>query len=118
METTTWNMIKTNEAYWKFKELGMYDVIKLDGGGSFCMEVNGKTVASTWEDRRINTIISFEENTSNKTNNTNKINKDSGNTINSSINNAKNIIKSTYSILTSFIKRKSRYTKNLRIFRE
>lgn len=61
METTTWNMVKTNEAYKKLKTLGMYDVIKLDGGGSFYMNVNGKAVASTWEDRRINTVISFNE---------------------------------------------------------
>lgn len=59
MKTTTWNMVKTNEAYQKFKALGMYDVIKLDGGGSFHMNVNGKAVASTWENRHINTVISF-----------------------------------------------------------
>ena len=28
METLTWNMVKTNEAYNKFKSIGMYDVIK------------------------------------------------------------------------------------------
>lgn len=61
MKTTTWNMVKTNEAYKQFKELDMYDVIKLDGGGSFYMNVSGKTVASTSEDRRINTIICFGE---------------------------------------------------------
>lgn len=64
MQTTTWNMVKTNEAYKKFKELGMYDVIKLDGGGSFHMNVDGKVVASTTEDRRVNTIICFEGNNS------------------------------------------------------
>ena len=61
MKTTTWNMVKTNEAYKKFKELDMYDVIKLDGGGSFHMNVSGKVVESTSEDRRINTIICFGE---------------------------------------------------------
>lgn len=61
MQTTTWNMVKTNEAYKKFKELGMYDVIKLDGGGSFHLNVDGKVVASTSEDRRINTVICFDE---------------------------------------------------------
>lgn len=66
MQTTTWNMVKTNEAYWKFKELGMYDVIKLDGGGSFHMNVDGKAVASTWEDRRVNTIICFDSVTGGK----------------------------------------------------
>lgn len=63
MQTTTWNMVKTNEAYKIFKELNMHDVIKLDGGGSFHMNVEGKVVASTSEDRRINTIICFEGNT-------------------------------------------------------
>lgn len=61
MKTTTWNMVKTNEAYKKFKELDMYDVIKLDGGGSFHINVSGKAVASTSEDRRVNTIICFGE---------------------------------------------------------
>ena len=61
MKTATWNMVKTNEAYKKFKELDMYDVIKLDGGGSFHMNVSGKVVESTSEDRRINTIICFGE---------------------------------------------------------
>lgn len=60
MQTTTWNMVKTAEAFRKFKEIGMFDVIKLDGGGSFHMNASGKTVASTSEDRRINTIISFD----------------------------------------------------------
>lgn len=59
MKTTTWNMVKTNEAYKQFKELGMHDVIKLDGGGSFHINVSGKAVESTSEDRRINTIICF-----------------------------------------------------------
>lgn len=61
MKTTTWNMVKTNEAYKEFKEIGFYDVIKLDGGGSFYMNVGGDVVASTSEDRRINTIICFGE---------------------------------------------------------
>lgn len=60
MKTTSWNMVKTNEAYKYFKEIDMYDVIKLDGGGSFYMNVDGKAVASTSEDRRINTIICFD----------------------------------------------------------
>ena len=62
METTTWNMVKTNEAYKKLKSLDMYNVIKLDGGGSFHINVDGQTVASTHEDRRINTIICFNSN--------------------------------------------------------
>ena len=68
MKTTTYNMVTTSEVYKKFKDLGMYDVIKLDGGGSFYMNVNGSAVASTWENRHINTIICFDEsNGGNKT---------------------------------------------------
>ena len=59
MKTTSGNMIKSAEAYRKFKSLEMYDVIKLDGGGSFIMNVDGKNVASTLENRKINTIITF-----------------------------------------------------------
>lgn len=82
MKTTTWNMVKTNEAYKKFKELDMYDVIKLDGGGSFHMNVSGKVVESTSEDRRINTIICFgEEDVIDKFNDEdNKTNQNSTNT--------------------------------------
>lgn len=59
LKTTSANMIKTAEAYKKFKALGMRDVIKLDGGGSFYFNVGGKAVASTLENRLINTIIRF-----------------------------------------------------------
>lgn len=70
MQTTTYNLVKTNEAYNKFKVLGMYNVIKLDGGGSFHMNVDGKAVATVTGDRRINTIITFNETNNTKTNNT------------------------------------------------
>ena len=58
MQTKTYNMIKTAEAYKKFKELGFYDVIKLDGGGSFFFNGNGD-VTSTTENRRVCSIIDF-----------------------------------------------------------
>lgn len=57
-KTTTSNMIRTAEAYKKFKAMGFVDVIKLDGGGSTYFNANGETV-STSENRRINNIISF-----------------------------------------------------------
>lgn len=57
MRTRTGNMILTAEAFRKFRTLGMQDVIKLDGGGSFHMNVNGKSIASTSENRLINTIV-------------------------------------------------------------
>ena len=56
MKTTTSNMVKKAEAFKKFKALGFYDVIKLDGGGSFYFNVNGKA-KSTAENRRVCTII-------------------------------------------------------------
>lgn len=57
MKTTTGNMITSAEAYKKFKLFGFKDVIKLDGGGSFIMQVDGKPVVSTLENRQINTVI-------------------------------------------------------------
>lgn len=65
MKTKTGNMIRSAEAFKKFKALGMKDVIKLDGGGSFIMNVGGKTVASTLKKRRINTIITFDSKSEN-----------------------------------------------------
>jgi hypothetical protein len=67
LKTSTSNMITSAEAYKKFKSLGMRDVIKLDGGGSFYFNADGVT-KSTTENRQINTIITFG-NTSNKTTN-------------------------------------------------
>lgn len=61
MRTKTGNMILSAEAFGKFRTLGMQDVIKLDGGGSFHMNVNCKAVASTSENRLINTIIRFDK---------------------------------------------------------
>lgn len=60
MKTTRSNMITSAEAFKKFRDLGMYNVIKLDGGGSFYFNVGGKAVASTLENRLINTIIRFD----------------------------------------------------------
>lgn len=57
MKTSSGNMITSAEAYKKFKALGFKDVIKLDGGGSFFMRVDGKNVATTVENRQINTVI-------------------------------------------------------------
>lgn len=62
MRTISLNMITSAEAYRTFKKLGFVDVIKLDGGGSFILNVNGADVATTSENRRINTIITFGDN--------------------------------------------------------
>jgi murein L,D-transpeptidase YcbB/YkuD len=70
MKTKTSNMILSAEAYKKFKIIGMHDVIKLDGGGSFHINVNGKAVASTLENRLINTIICFDGEEKESTNKT------------------------------------------------
>lgn len=60
MKTTTSNLIYSAEAFKKFKAMGFRDVIKLDGGGSYYLNVNGK-VKSTSENRQINTVIDFGE---------------------------------------------------------
>ena len=59
MNTTTANMVKSSEAYDALKPMGFREVIKLDGGGSFYMNVDGE-ITETTENRRINTIITFE----------------------------------------------------------
>ena len=59
LKTTTYNSVLTAEAFKKFKALGMWDVIKLDGGGSTYFNVNGKVVFNLGGNRRINTIIRF-----------------------------------------------------------
>lgn len=56
LRTTSWNLIRTGEAARKFKALGLRDVIKLDGGGSFYFSAAGHTLA-TGENRRICTIL-------------------------------------------------------------
>lgn len=58
MKTRTYNMIRTMETFKEFKKLGFRDVIKLDGGGSFYMNVKGK-IKATSENRLINTVITF-----------------------------------------------------------
>lgn len=59
MRTYTSNTITSAEAFKKLKKLDFEDVIKLDGGGSFILNVGGNVVASTSENRRISTIITF-----------------------------------------------------------
>lgn len=62
MKTTSGNMILSAEAFKKLSALGLRDVIKLDGGGSYYFNANGVT-SSTSENRKINTIIEFGERT-------------------------------------------------------
>lgn len=59
MRTYKANCIYSAEAFKKLSVLGFKDVVKLDGGGSMLLKVNGKAVAKTSENRRINTIITF-----------------------------------------------------------
>lgn len=56
-KTTTSNMILSAEMFKRLSKLGYYNVIKLDGGGSYHYEVNGEVKDSTFENRRINAII-------------------------------------------------------------
>ena len=60
-QTKKANTIKSAEAYKKFKAMGFRDVIKLDGGGSYIFNVNGRNMSATDENRRINTIITWGE---------------------------------------------------------
>lgn len=60
-KSTRSNMISTAEAFKKFKAMGFRDVIKLDGGGSYHFNVNGRVMSTTDENRRINTIIAWGE---------------------------------------------------------
>ena len=55
-KTKTSNLVASCEAWNKLKKYGFDDVIKLDGGGSFVLDYNGKNVAVTSENRRINTV--------------------------------------------------------------
>ena len=59
MQSTTANLVKSSEAYDVFKPMGFRELIKMDGGGSFYFNVNGD-ISATTENRRINTIFSFE----------------------------------------------------------
>ena len=59
LKTNTYNMVKTSEAYKKFKALGFTEVLKLDGGGSHIFNVNGKIVSSCGSNRRISAIVEF-----------------------------------------------------------
>ena len=58
MRTLTSNLVYSAEAFKKFKALGFYDVIKLDGGGSFYFNAGGSSV-STAENRRVCSILDF-----------------------------------------------------------
>lgn len=59
--STAKNMVYGMQAYRKFKPMGFREVIKLDGGGSQYLRVNGKTKTSTLENRKINNIIVIGE---------------------------------------------------------
>ncbi|MBR7150201.1 MAG: peptidoglycan-binding protein [Oscillospiraceae bacterium] len=56
LRTASGNLLSTSAVANRFKALGMRDVIKLDGGGSFYFNVGGTTL-STAENRRVCSII-------------------------------------------------------------
>lgn len=58
--TYTGNMLTSGEMAKKFKAMGFRDIIKLDGGGSFYLNVGG-SAAYTAENRRVCSIIDFGE---------------------------------------------------------
>lgn len=51
------NLILNSEVYNILKKKNFYDVIKLDGGGSYYFKYNGNVIDSTLENRRINAVI-------------------------------------------------------------
>lgn len=57
--TSTSNLVLYEEAAVKLQALGVIDAIKLDGGGSAYMSVDG-TVVKTGENRHIHSIIRFD----------------------------------------------------------
>ena len=57
-KSTSSNLISSGEAYNEFKNRGFNNLIKLDGGGSFYLNVNN-VIEATEENRRINSIIRF-----------------------------------------------------------
>ena len=48
------------QIYKKLKHTGLKNILKLDGGGSFVIDINGKNVDVTSENRRVNNLITFE----------------------------------------------------------
>ena len=58
-KSTTSNCISTSEAYNKLKPFGCTDIIMLDGGGSFILDVGGTNKAVTSGSRQINTVGMF-----------------------------------------------------------
>lgn len=62
------NLILSSEVYNILKKKNFYNVIKLDGGGSYYFKYNGNVIDSTLENRRINAILcvkNIEENSFN-----------------------------------------------------
>lgn len=56
-KTSTSNLVYSGEMFKKLSSLGMYNVIKLDGGGSYHFKANGIVKDTTAENRRINAIL-------------------------------------------------------------
>ena len=57
-KSTSTNLLSSEEAYKVFSAQGFSDVIKLDGGGSFYLNIND-VIEATSENRHINSIIRF-----------------------------------------------------------
>ena len=59
LRTTTGNLIASGEGAKKLAALGLREAIKLDGGGSTILLVEGKTPVCTAGNRRICTVLTF-----------------------------------------------------------
>lgn len=92
-KSTTSNMVYSSEAYKKFKPMGFYNLIKLDGGGSAMMRVNGSIVQSTAENRQCNGYFVIHPKTTSTITNT-------GAVANTSTNNTTTIVTNPYPVPT------------------
>lgn len=72
-KSTTSNMVYSSEAYKKFYQMGFYNLIKLDGGGSAMMRVNGNIVQATAENRQCNGYFVIHPKTTNTSDNVSNI---------------------------------------------
>ena len=59
MQTTSSNCFISSEVYNRLNKYGFADIIKIDSGGSFIFNYNGKMIASTSENRKVNNIGVF-----------------------------------------------------------
>ena len=60
LRTTSANLVRSSEVYVKLKALGYSDAVKLDGGDSHIIRVDGRTVSSCGSARQINSVLTWD----------------------------------------------------------